>query len=139
MGLHAYIRVGAGHVRGARDLGVNILADIYEAVMGALYLDGGLVVVRRAFEERLSSAIGNTQVSQDFKSQLQVAAARMGLGVPVYAVEGSSGPDHARIFECVVLLQGKVCGKGIGSSTKTAEQKCAKEALSVFGIGPHDS
>lgn len=138
MGLPAFVRVGAGHRQGAGELGASILADVFEAVMGALYLDGGLEAVRRAYRARLSGAIEKTQLPQDFKTRLQEAAHRMGLGVPVYSVEDMQGPAHERTFCCAVRLQEKAYGSGVGTSKKTAEQICAQSALSALGIGRDD-
>jgi ribonuclease-3 len=138
LGLAAFVRVGAGHSQDADSMGSSILADVFEAVMGALYLDGGLGAVRQAFAGRLQGAIDKTQLPQDFKTRLQEAAHSMGLGVPVYVVEDMQGPAHKREFSCAVRLQETVYGRGVGTSKKTAEQICAQSALLALGIGRDD-
>lgn len=138
LGLAAFVRVGQGHRQSPEALGASILADVFEAVMGALYLDGGFDAVRRALGPRLQNAIEKIPLPHDFKTHLQEEVHRLGLGVPVYEVEATQGPAHARQFFCAVRLEHTVYGRGVGTSKKTAEQICAQSALLALGIGRDD-
>ena len=115
----------------------SILADAVEAVLGAVYLDGGLEsafeVIRRFFQAKLEQAEAQEdplkRLDRDFKTQLQEATqARIRL-VPVYQVEREEGPDHDKTFYVTVSLAGQVMARGVGKSKKAAEQAAAREAL----------
>ena len=111
----------------------SILADALEAVLGAVYLDGGLDSVRKVilglWEERVADRAKRPGV-KDYKTRLQEHLARSGLR-PIYEVEGT-GPDHDRRFSAVVMVDGKQRGSGGGRSKKEAEQAAAAEALDSF-------
>jgi ribonuclease-3 len=112
-----------------------LLADTFEALLGAIYVDGGLQAAQEFVSLHLGLAI-EVEVAApghgDAKSVLQEFAAAVGRGVPVYSVEGS-GPDHERTFEAVVSLDGAEVGRGRGRSKKAAEQAAARAALEERG------
>ena len=124
-----YLRLGEGQRRTGGGASRRILADTYESLAGAVYLDGGYDAVERCFAAQMSAAIERTNEPLDFKTRLQEACHRLELPAPEYVVVSISGPDHARIYTCDVMVQGTPRGRGDGSSKKTAEQICARQAL----------
>ncbi len=111
----------------------SILSDAVEAVIGAIYLDGGLEPARsmivRHWSERIAERAKQPGV-KDYKTRLQELTARRGHR-PDYRVEGS-GPDHDRRFHAEVTVDGTVCGSGEGRSKKEAEQAAARQALQAL-------
>jgi len=111
----------------------SILADAVEAVMGAIFLDGGLEPARSVivalWQGRVAERAKQPGV-KDYKTRLQELAAREGIR-PVYRVEGS-GPDHERRFSAVVSVDGTEYGMGRGRSKKQAEQDAARQALEAL-------
>lgn len=112
----------------------SILADTYEALIAAIYLDGGFKrvfkVVKQHFQEILSSANqGGSLFFRDFKSELQEYTQSVFKTTPRYALVRKSGPDHNRTFEVNIIIKNKVWGKGVGKSKKDASQKAAENAL----------
>lgn len=109
----------------------SILADAFEAVLGAIYLDGGPRAAFDFVERNLGSALADTVArldELDHKTQLQELGARIADTAPVYVVR-SEGPDHAKQFWATVYLAGRAVGEGSGRSKKSAEQAAAREAL----------
>ncbi|MFQ5708087.1 MAG: ribonuclease III [bacterium] len=110
----------------------SIIADALEAVIGAIYLDGGLVQAREFIENKLLSSfdeIISEDLHKNFKSMLLEYAQSQNIGVPSYHVQAVDGPDHEKIFTVAVKIQNDVLGVGTGNSKKRAEQKAAQEAL----------
>lgn len=109
----------------------SILSDAMEAVIGAVYLDGGTqaayALITRLLNDRLAH---DDQLPSytDFKTMLQEMTARRFHSVPVYIIS-ESGPDHAKEFAASVLLEGSVLGEGAGTSKKQAEQQAARHAV----------
>ncbi len=138
IGLGHYIRLGKGEERSGGRRKKSILADTFEAVMGAIYLDGGLEpcfsFVKRLFNQVLSEITDHFLI-EDYKSALQELTQARFHVVPTYRVEKISGPDHNRTFEVAIILDGKVLARGEGSSKKKAEQDAAKEALKKLKDG----
>ena len=134
MGLGPYILLGRGEAsaRGAEK--PSILSDAFEAVLGAVYLDGGTdaayALVERWVAPRMSSSL-NRLDQLDHKTQLQELAARSGAEPPEYQVT-SSGPDHAKTFHADVVVSNEVRGRGVGRSKKAAEQAAAAVACDTF-------
>ncbi len=112
-----------------------LLADAFEAILGAIYLDGGLSAAQQFVGRHLGEAI-EVEVAApgqgDAKTVLQEFAVAVGYLAPVYEVEGS-GPDHERTFEAAVTINGTVAGRGRGRSKKAAEQAAARAALEERG------
>lgn len=110
----------------------SLLADSMEAVLGAVYLDGGLDAARRVIESFLDFAYTRADPGRsDAKSSLQEELQGMGLEPPIYRVVAEEGPDHRKIFTVEVLVDGVPAGEGSGSSKKIAEQFAAQEALAA--------
>ncbi|HEX2052663.1 MAG TPA: ribonuclease III [Actinomycetota bacterium] len=109
----------------------SILADAFEAVLGALYLDCGLeetaAVIRRLFSRHINELV-DRGVVRDFKTNLQEMSVQLLGGPPEYRVS-AFGPDHDKRFEAEVYLNGSHRGSGTGRSKKQAEQAAAREAL----------
>ncbi len=131
-------RLGVGEVlllgRGEEGSGgrakASILADAFEAVLGAVYLDAGWEAARQLVLRELGEAIeraGEEPDDFDHKSRLQEKAVRDGDGTPRYVVVGS-GPDHDRAYVAEVFLGGTLWGTGVGRSKKDAEQQAARAA-----------
>jgi ribonuclease-3 len=108
----------------------SILADAMEALIGAVYIDEGYPaaegVVMRLLGDRMEAAAAGPG-GHDYKTRLQELCARTFDQLPVYSVR-DEGPDHAKEFEAVVEVQGRVQGSGRGRSKKQAEQAAAREA-----------
>jgi ribonuclease-3 len=110
-----------------------LLADAYEALIAAIYLDGGLDAAARFLQRELKEALdqGAAQdfVGQDFKSALQERLQALGRPLPEYRVSGETGPDHRKVFSVDVVVNGDVLGSATGKAKKEAEQEAARLAL----------
>lgn len=115
----------------------SIIGDAVEAILGAIYLDGGLDVAR-AFVERVILTDLETILADgnylNFKSLLLEHAQSMGQGHPRYLPISEEGPDHQKIFSIEVTIQGDRLGEGQGRSKKEAQQMAAKDALKHLGL-----
>jgi ribonuclease III len=112
----------------------SILADTFEAVVAAVFLDGGFDVAHRIVEIHIGPLIEEIQSrssSQDFKSQLQELVQVNQRQMPEYAVIAENGPDHDKTF-CVRLMVLDLITEGRGKSKKQAEQDAAKKALDIL-------
>ena len=130
LGLGQYLMLGRGEeASGGRDKS-SILADTVEALIGAVYLENGIetatVFVRRLVDPLLDSS-AELGAGLDWKTSLQELTATGSLGVPEYVVT-EEGPDHAKLFHAVALVQSTPYGKGSGRSKKEAEQFAAETA-----------
>ncbi len=134
LGLGDFVRLGKGEeLSGGREK-VSILADAFEAIVGAVFLDSDFEVASAVVVDltRDEIRIGATRPGRsDFKTQLQELAAQQGSSAPTYSVE-SSGPDHDRLFQATVQIDGADVGAGSGSSKKRAEQAAAEAAWRVL-------
>lgn len=134
-GLGKHIEMSSGEARAGGRKHATILADVCEAVIGALYLDGGLEVaerfIRRYWEPKLSL---NLKPPRDSKTVLQEWAQAHGLGLPSYELLKRKGPDHAPTFDVEVAVEGRKPAKGIGSSKRAAEQAAAETLLKREGL-----
>ena len=131
VGLGEHILLGKGEeASGGRDK-ASLLADTFEAVIGAVYVDQGIEAVTRIltplFTDALEAAV-STDVIYDAKTALQEIAVRVSGEVPAYRV-ASSGPDHDKRFVAHVYVGGEQSGTGTGRSKKEAEQHAARAAL----------
>ncbi|MCI6640303.1 MAG: ribonuclease III [Pygmaiobacter massiliensis] len=128
--LGRYMRLGRGEeLSGGRERS-SILADAFEAVIAAIYLDGGLEAAR-AF---ILPFVKAQHVSQeDYKTRLQEIIQQNPEERLRYVVTGEFGPDHNKRFTVEVHLNSNVLGKGTGHSKKAAEQQAARQALELFG------
>ncbi|MGM9924164.1 MAG: ribonuclease III [Bacillus sp. (in: firmicutes)] len=108
-----------------------LLADVFEAFIGALYLDQGMDVVYKFLQITVFPKIDEGAFSHvmDFKSQLQELVQRDGAGVIEYRIHQEKGPAHNKEFVSKVALNGEIMGTGMGRSKKEAEQNAAQQAL----------
>lgn len=110
----------------------TITSDTFEAVIAAIYLDGGFQAARRFVERNLEAGLkkGVVRTADDnYKSALLEHAQSHGFGVPRYAIIAEEGPDHDRTFTVEVSLNGGLRGTGTGKNKKEAEQAAARQAL----------
>lgn len=131
--LGAYLRLDHGEqVSGGREK-PSILADAMEAVIAAVYLDGGLDAAAALIDRALVSYDAPPQEGRDAKSTLQELMQSRGETAPRYEIISEEGPPHARTFTARAVAQGgRVLGQGTGVSKKRAEQEAASEALKKF-------
>jgi ribonuclease-3 len=133
VGLGEHIRLGKGEEgSGGRDKS-SLLADAYEAVIGAVYLERGMDAIRTALIPLFETLIRESLAAGrfDVKNELQEAVVRRTGALPEYRVAWS-GPDHDRRFIATVFVAGEAVGNGTGRTKKEAEQKAAREALERF-------
>jgi len=115
----------------------SILADALEAIIGAIYLDGGLETIVEFINQKLlvrTEKIISEEQNKNFKSILLEYTQSKSLGLPQYVVKNEEGPDHNKLFTIAVLINNKVFGIGKGNSKKRAEQISAKNALKKLNI-----
>ena len=109
----------------------SILADLFEAVLGAIHLDGGIEAAKAFLFRTLSQEIDSIlkQPLRNWKAELQDYAQKKHQEPPHYKVLEESGPDHKKTFSVAVLINGKEMGRGLGRSKKEAQQEAAKAGL----------
>jgi ribonuclease III len=132
LGLGEYLYLGKGEDQTGGRFKASLLADAFEAILGAMYLDRGwdkaFAMVKRYYEPVLS-AVSQGNYIKDFKTQLQEEAQSRFHAVPKYRLVKETGPDHQKTFEVNLFIEEKLFGVGTGMSKKAAEQEAAKEAL----------
>lgn len=135
-GLGAALRLGAGEKASGGADKDSILADAFEALLGAIYIDQGLpavtALVGRLFADILDEA-ATKGAGLDWKTSLQELTARLGLGSVIYRVV-DDGPDHEKTFTAYVDLGGHRYGSGMGRSKKDAEQHAAEQAWQELSV-----
>jgi len=127
-----FLRVSKGEALTGGRTRSSILSDAYEAVVGSIYLDGGMKACRDFVLSSMSNIIHDAimkPAEKDYKTKLQEIAQRGHSCNIVYKIVNEQGPDHEKVFDAQVRLDGKVMGKGTGKTKKEAEQLAAKEAL----------
>ncbi len=133
--LGEFVRIGKNEAKSGGRSKESIVADAFEAVLGAVYLDGGLEEVRRILQKfhfpRIQEILSGSDFA-NYKSSLLEYMQAKALPVPVYKVLSENGPEHLKIFEVEVYLNGEPKGRGQGSSKKKAEQNAAHEALTAL-------
>lgn len=116
-----------------------LLADGFEALLAAIYLDGGIEQARAFIVNSVGDLVDEIEhpnfVARDFKSALQERLQSEGLPLPEYRVAGERGPDHRKLFDVELRVQGNVIAQASGRSKKEAEQQAAKVALETLGSG----
>jgi ribonuclease-3 len=134
IGIGEFVLLGKGEEAAAGHDKSSILADALEALIGAVYLDGGptaaFALVQRLMTQCIEDAIPHLETF-DAKTRLQELCARLGLGVPSYETDGV-GPDHERIFTATAFIGGRHHGSGVGRTKKAAEQVAALEACEAI-------
>ena len=134
LGLGAHLLLGKGELcTGGRER-PSILADAFEALIAAIYLDGGIDAARRFVLHYVRKAAGTPGAFHDYKTKLQEIIQKNPEESVEYVHVGESGPDHDKRFSVEVHLNSNVIGRGVGKSKKLAEQEAAREALTLMGI-----
>ena len=130
-----YIYLSVAEERNKGRTKASILSDAFEAIMGAIYLESGIIILKEIILKLLEKSYDQINLDvlfSDFKTALQeVTQAEFG-SIPEYKLEGSYGPDHQKEFEVSIWIDGKTYGKAIGKSKKLAQQAIAKIALDVL-------
>lgn len=133
--LGKFLKLGKGEDHNGGRKRDSILADAFEAVLAAIYLDGGMEVAREFVLRFVETELNNKddEVFKDYKTALQEIIQRNPEESVSYILKGESGPDHDKVFEVEVHLNSNVIGKGKGKNKKQAEQIAAKQALELMG------
>ena len=134
--LYELLRLGRGEENTGGRNRKSILSDAFEAVIAAVYLDGGFEKAQSfvlPFVTKAANALMQSGSTEDYKTLLQKFIQHNRGDILEYAVTNESGPSHKRTFEVQVSLNNNVIGSGSGSSKREAEQMAAKEALRLFG------
>lgn len=135
LGFEEYLRLSRGEKRGSDRARAQILANCFEAVIGAIYLDQGYYKAAEFITANILNTFEGILESGawvDAKSQLQeTTQSKVGF-TPVYKVLSEIGPDHDKVFEVGVFVEDKLLGKGEGPSKQAAQQKAAEAALATF-------
>ena len=130
-----YLRLGKGEENGGGRTRPSIIADAVEAVIAAIYLDGGMENARAFIERNVLCDIENKVIANtDFKTALQEFIQRKSGQVLSYAMIGESGPDHMKVFTAEARLNGETIGVGEGHNKKEAEQSAARAALESLKV-----
>lgn len=132
--LGTYLLLGKGELcTGGRER-PSILADAFEALIAAIYLDGGMEEAKKFVLRFVRKAAGTPGAFHDYKTKLQEIIQKNPEESVEYVHVGESGPDHDKRFTVEVHLNSNVIGRGVGKSKKLAEQEAAREALTLMGI-----
>ncbi len=131
--LGEYLRLSHGEEKTGGRSKKAILADAYEALVAAIYLDGGIEACAAVFEAQVADTIRHLDLSQftygDFKSALQEQLHELGRSEPGYRVVDEIGPDHRKVFVVQVEVDGQIISEGKGRTKKEAQQEAARLAL----------
>lgn len=136
LGLGDYLLLGKGESKGGGRERPSILADAFEAVIAAIYLDGGIEPVKKHIERYVIDKLDKIGVSigsKDYKTVLQEIIQKNPEENISYCLIDEKGPEHNKTFTVEVRLNSNVIGKGTGSSKQNAEEEAAKQALSLMG------
>ncbi len=135
IGLGEFLMLGKGEEHTGGRERPSILADAFEAVIAAIYLDGGLEAARKHILRFLPKNIPENRslLFGDYKTALQEVIQKNPEEKVEYVLRSETGPDHDKSFVVEVCLNSNVIGKGNGKSKKEAEQMAAKEALALMG------
>jgi len=130
----ASLYLSKGEEEGGGRLNTSLLANTVEAIIGALFLDQGIIHASRFIKQNILSEVPNIvkQPLKDAKSRLQELVQAMGLSTPKYEVVEESGPDHAKLFRISVVVDGKRWGEGTGKNKSEGAQEAAKKAIENY-------
>ncbi len=136
IGLSKYIKLSRGERHCMGQNRPSILADVFEAICAAIYLDSGIESARKFVLKFIVPAIKNPKIkdAQDYKTDLQEIVQKNPGETIEYALIKETGPDHNKRFTVEVKINNNSLGKGVGKSKKEAEQHAAKEALILMGL-----
>jgi len=131
--LGSYLQLGKGEEKTGGRMKQALLVDGLEAVLGAIYLDGGMDEARRVMlrflEPQMEDVGGSERQLTDFKTELQEQLQSGHLGRAEYIIASEQGPDHQKLFTVEVMIEGESVARGVGLTKKAAEQAAARHAL----------
>ena len=133
--LGEYLRLGRGEERCGGRTRPSVVSDAFEAVIGAIYMDQGWEVASAYVLAQLQDDLRMVETGhnlQDYKTLLQELVQKTPGSTIAYELLEATGPDHAKHYRYAVVIDGKTCGEGEGSSKKEAEQQAAQRALAKF-------
>jgi ribonuclease-3 len=129
LSLGSYIKLSRSELANGANNRASILSDVLEAVVGAVYLDGGFEAARECISRLLRDDILNV-VPRDPKTELQELLHAANAAPPIYRLDCTEGPEHSPVFITSVEVYGRIFGHGRGSTKKASQQAAAEEALS---------
>jgi ribonuclease-3 len=136
--LYQFVILGRGEVCSGGTEKNSILASTFEAVLGAVFLDGGFEaaykIVEKLYKRRLDELPFNKPYAKDYKTRLQEVVQGKYKVAPQYRIEATEGPDHKKVFQVAILIGEKKLSQGVGSSRKEAEQDAAKRVLEEMNL-----
>jgi ribonuclease-3 len=135
LGYEPLLRMSRGEKQGSEAARLHIVANAFEALIGAIYLDQGYDVAAKFIDEHILTKIDDileTGTWRDPKSRLQEVSQRVSGETPDYRVLNEDGPDHDKTFTVGVFVRGEEIGRGEGSSKQVAQQNAAREALKSY-------
>jgi len=135
LGVGEHLRLGVGEEKSGGRSKPSLLAGAMEALLAAVFLDGGVEAARGVVEQLLRCQMEQAPRNgphPDAKTTLQEALQGQGLAAPKYRVVQESGPDHCKSFRVQALLEQRLLGEGTGPSKKAAEQQAARQALATW-------
>lgn len=136
LGVSSYILLGKGERMNDGRGRESILADLFETIIGAIYLDGGIEAAKTFLFENFSEQFKEILRTplRNWKAILQDYCQKKFQQTPVYQVLEESGPDHSKVFQISVMVNHQELGRGVGPSKKEAQQSAAEDALSRFNL-----
>ncbi len=136
LGLGDHMILGRGEEKTGGRRKQALLADTCEALIAALYIDGGLETARHFIVRELSARIDEARqpgyFGRDYKSRLQERLQSLGRSLPAYRVSGEAGPEHRKLFHVEILVDDQPIGQGSGRTKKDAEQEAARLAMETL-------
>ncbi len=135
IGLNKMILISKGEEMTGGRKNISILANTFEAFLGAIYLDRGMKEVKKFLKQHLFTKleiIDSQKLYKDAKSEFQEIVQAKGVPTPIYEVISEKGPDHDKEFTIQVKVGDKIAGKGVGKSKQQAQQNAASNALLNF-------
>jgi ribonuclease-3 len=136
LGYEPLVRMSKGEKSGSKRARQQILANAFEAVIGAVYLERGYEDAERFIEKNILAKLEDILATgswRDPKSHLQEVSQRIDGHTPLYKVLSEEGPDHDKVFTLGVFVGGNLMGKGSGHSKQMAQQQAARIALEAYG------
>ena len=132
IGLGEVLRLGKGEEAGGGRTKASVTSDAYEALIGAIYLDGGFEEASRFVEREVMSCSGEHLKEKDPKTTLQELLQKRMEAHIEYELISETGPDHDKCYTVEVKVNGKACGRGEGRNKKNAEKAAAAEAVEYW-------
>lgn len=134
--LGKYLRLGHGEIQNKGNERPSILADAFEALLAAIYLDGGRKAAQKFVLPFILAKIDDSDDDgyKDYKTLLQEVVQKNPEERLTYRLAAEAGPDHDKVFTAEVFINSNLIGTGVGHSKKKAEQEAARQALELMGI-----